>query len=473
MALDLKPAVRVPFDRLYLDPNNPRLGATRQPGYEDTEKLFDERTQRKLEARMRKTYKALKDLVASIVNMGWMPVDAILVWEVPQAPGHYIVVEGNARTTALRTIREEHAREQARLHKARADKLLDPETQKELGDRVERLAAVIDATSALEVLPVAAPSAAELARTLPRLLGVRHISHAQQWKPQATNVYIYSLYRQLFHETYGPEEKLRLEEALLRETGGMVSLNSWKVRKSIQAAVAFARFRAVYEDRLPKGERFQETDQNYFLYLFEPGFAREQFGLTDSDLWLSRESEEVLFAWAFGKPRAGRGGEPQRLPRRGGRAPLEHHRALRRPPRDALLAPARRAPPRQGPSGRADGPRLERAPRAALAGRDPAGSRGVAALHGGRHARRRPRGDQARDRRDVDPGQGVPRDAGRARRTRAAQAQAGLISSPPGGSPRGARGRRRSRPRRDPAAPGESRAAPGAGSRRARPPRRP
>jgi hypothetical protein len=307
MALDLKPAVRVPFDRLYLDPNNPRLGGARQPGYEDTAQLFGERTQRKLEARMRKTYKALKELVASIVNVGWMPVDAILVWEVPQAPGHFVVVEGNARTTALRAIREEHAREQARLHKARADKLLDPETQKELADRVARLADVIDQTAELDVVPVAAPSAAELARRLPRLLGVRHISHAQQWKPQATNVYIYSLYRQLFHETYGPEEKLRLEEALLRETGGLVSLNSWKVRKSIQAAVAFARFRAVYEDRLPKGERFQDTDQNYFLYLFEPGYAREQFGLTDADLWLAREGEEVLFAWAFAKPRAGEG----------------------------------------------------------------------------------------------------------------------------------------------------------------------
>lgn len=307
MALDLKPAVRVPFERLYLDPNNPRLGSTRQPGYDDTAKLFDERTQRKLESRMRKTYKALKELVASIVNMGWMPVDAILVWEVPQAPGHYVVVEGNARTTALRAIREELARERARLQKARADKLLDGDTLKELAARVDRLAEVVEATSVLEVLPVAAPSAAELARTLPRLLGVRHISHAQQWKPQATNVYIYSLYRQLFHETYGPDEKLRLEEALLRETGGLVSLNSWKVRKSIQAAVAFARFRAVYEDRLPKGERFQETDQNYFLYLFEPGLAREQFGLSDADLWLSREAEEVLFAWAFAKPRSGEG----------------------------------------------------------------------------------------------------------------------------------------------------------------------
>src|SRR4030095_9480131 len=126
MALDLKPAIRVPFDRLYLDPNNPRLGGTRAPGYADPTKLFDDKVQAKLEARMRKSYKALKDLVASIVNMGWMPVDAILVWETPGAPGHFVVVEGNARTTALRTIRHEHDRERARLVKARADRLGGP-----------------------------------------------------------------------------------------------------------------------------------------------------------------------------------------------------------------------------------------------------------------------------------------------------------------------------------------------------------
>jgi hypothetical protein len=305
MPLDLKPAIRVPFERLFLDPNNPRLGGTRQPGYDDPSRVFDEKVQLRLEARMRKTYKALKELVASIVNMGWMPVDAILVWEMPSAPGSFVVVEGNARTTALRTIRRDLERERARLLKARADRIVDPGSIREMDDRVSRLAEVVAATAELEVLPVAASSAADLARSLPRLLGVRHISHAQQWKPQATNFYIYSLYRQLFHETYGPEEKLRLEEALLRQAGGMVSLNSWKVRKAIQAAVSFSRFRAAFEDRLPKGERFDDADQSYFLYLFEPGYAREQFGLSDSVLWLEREAEEVLFRWAFSKPRGG------------------------------------------------------------------------------------------------------------------------------------------------------------------------
>jgi hypothetical protein len=154
----------------------------------------------------------------------------------------------------------------------------------------------------VEVLPVAAPSAAELARALPRLLGVRHISHAQQWKPHATNVYVYSLYRQLFEETY-PGERFRLEEGLLRQTATSAGLNVFKVKRAVQAVVAFQRFRAGFEDRLAEGERFQDQDQNYFLHLFEPGYPRDQFGLEENGLAMEREMEEVLFLWAFSRPR--------------------------------------------------------------------------------------------------------------------------------------------------------------------------
>src|SRR6185295_10990111 len=103
---------------------------------------------------------------------------------------------------------------------------------------------------------------------------------------------------------YG-EERLRLEEPLLREAGALVSLPSFKVRRAVQAVVAFNRFRAAWEDRLPQGERFTDLDQNFFLYLFEPGFAREQFGLDDGDLWLDREMEEIFFRWTFAKKREG------------------------------------------------------------------------------------------------------------------------------------------------------------------------
>jgi hypothetical protein len=301
--MELRAPIRVALDSLYLDPNNPRLASVEKPGYRDPGRLFDERLQTQLEVRMRNSYKGLKALIHSIVNVGWIPVDAMLVWEHPQAKGKYVVVEGNARTTALRSIRREHDRELKRLAKARSRELpAELAAVQELEESVEALGRVAAATREIEVYPVAAHSPEELFRSLPRLLGVRHISHAQQWKPYATNVYIYSLYKQIFEENYG-DERFRLEEPLLREAGALVSLHSFKVRRAVQAVVAFNRFRSAFEDRLPEGERLGEMDQNYFLYLFEPGHARDQFGLDDSDLWLDRDMEEVLYRWAFAKPR--------------------------------------------------------------------------------------------------------------------------------------------------------------------------
>jgi hypothetical protein len=300
--MDLLSPVRVPFDRLFLDPNNPRLGRDDKPGYADPPALFDERVQIQLEMRMRRTYKSIKELVTSILNMGWVPVDAMLAWEPPEAPGQFVVVEGNARTTALRMIRRDHARELARLAKISASGIIAPGLLKEQEDRVALYQRVADQTRELEILPVAAPSAADLARALPRLLGVRHISHAQQWKPHATNVYVFSLYRQLFEETYAGE-RFRLEDALIRQTAAAAGLNIFKVKRAVQAVVAFQRFRAVFEDRLPEGERFQDQDQNFFLYLFEPGYARDQLGLEENGLSMARDMEEVLFQWAFSKAR--------------------------------------------------------------------------------------------------------------------------------------------------------------------------
>ena len=300
--MDLLSAVRVPFDRLFLDPNNPRLGRADKPGYDDPPALFDERVQIQLEIRMRRSYKSIKELVGSILNMGWVPVDAMLAWEPPNAPGHFVVVEGNARTTALRMIRRDHHRELARLAKIRAGDVAAPGMLKEQEERVALYERVAAQTRELEILPVAAPSAVELARALPRLLGVRHISHAQQWKPHATNVYVYGLYHQLFEEAY-PGERFRLEDTLLRQTASTAGISHFKVKRAVQAVVTFHRFKAGFEDRLPEGERFQDQDQNYFLYLFEPGYARSEFGLGDNDLALPREMEEVLFLWAFSKPR--------------------------------------------------------------------------------------------------------------------------------------------------------------------------
>src|SRR6185437_13563870 len=70
----------------------------------------------------------------------------------------------------------------------------------DLGSRgsARQLEAIVADTDELLVYPVNAGTAEELQVILPRLLGVRHITHAQQWKPLPQSLYILALYEQLF-----------------------------------------------------------------------------------------------------------------------------------------------------------------------------------------------------------------------------------------------------------------------------------
>ena len=306
MSIDLKPPIKVSLDRLYLDPNNPRLAASERPGYDKPARLFDEKLQERLEARLRETYKGVRALSRSIVSMGWVPVDPMLVWEHPRKKGHFVVLEGNTRTTVLRGIRRDLAREKSRLARAKRNAFVDPQAVREQQQKVERYERVVQATEEIEVLPVSAKGPEELAQSLPRLLGVRHLSHAQKWRPYATNLYVFSVYRQLYEETSGTRG-LRLDDALLHQCAELVSLSAWKVRRSVQAVLGFNHFRSQYDDRLPAGERMSDDDQSYFLALLDPGHPREEFGYRDDTLWLQPEKEEVLFRWAFARPRRGPG----------------------------------------------------------------------------------------------------------------------------------------------------------------------
>jgi hypothetical protein len=310
MPVGLKYPIKVSLDRLFLDPNNPRLANEHRPGYQNPAVFFEEGVQVELEQQIRKKYR-VNGLINSILGMGWTPVDAILVWEPPPTPGRYLVVEGNTRTVALRTIRRNYERERARLARARDHRSLDPGRAVDQEEVVARYDRVIAATDELEVHPLAARNAEELGELLPRLLGVRHITHAQQWKPYATNLYIYSLYQGHFHTAYG-DVPLRLDDAILEQVAGLVSISLWKTRRSVQTAVAFSHFRDGFEGRLPEGEAFTDQDQGYFQRLLEPGYARQRFSLREEDLWLRTEMEEVLFRWAFAKPRSGAYGPDNR-----------------------------------------------------------------------------------------------------------------------------------------------------------------
>ena len=115
MEADLKKQIHVPFAKIFLDPNNPRLANEDTPGYGDPSKIFGDEIQESLNARVKEVYD-VDTLERSVLTQGWVPIDAIIVWEHPQKPNHYIVLEGNTRTVVLRGIRAIRAREEKKLH---------------------------------------------------------------------------------------------------------------------------------------------------------------------------------------------------------------------------------------------------------------------------------------------------------------------------------------------------------------------
>lgn len=303
---DLQDAKLVPFDKIHLDPNNPRIAPESPPGYLDDNALFAEDLQQSLEERVRAVYD-VANLEDSILAHGWVPIDSIIVWEHSHRPGHYIVVEGNTRTVALRTLRGSRLeRERKKLEKLKKTPSRFEEELRVQQDLVDRLENIASQTDQLRVFPVAAKSVDELQAILPRLLGVRHISHAREWKPYATNLYILSLYERLFRARHGDKVALRLEDDLVNEVASMVSLGGTKARRNIQAASAFTHFKRDYEDRLPEGEALSDEDHYFFELILQNAYPKEQFNVNKDSLRLPKESEEVLFQWAFSKPRSGK-----------------------------------------------------------------------------------------------------------------------------------------------------------------------
>ncbi len=303
MYADLNGTIKVAFDNLFLDPNNPRMSPQERPGYEDSKTLFSDSVQEYLYDKVSQVYN-VKDLEDSIISQGWVPVDQLLVWEHPKAKEKYIILEGNTRKTALKNIRERVVKEQSKLERmqTKRTKYADREI-KDQENLVHKLNQIISITNELEVIPINAKTSDELEQKLPRLLAVRHIAHAQAWSPYATNLYILSLYERLFQERYGSEVELRLEQDLINEVSKIVSLGATKVRRSLQAASAFSRFQRDFEDQLSENDTFEDEDQYYFENILQNKYAYEQFRFSPDRLYLEDEMAEVLFKWAFKYPR--------------------------------------------------------------------------------------------------------------------------------------------------------------------------
>lgn len=309
--------IPIPFDRLYLDPNNPRLGLDDRPGYENANTLFDQSLQEKLEQELaRSDIYDVDGLAQTIINQGWMPIDNIIVWPYPNRPGYYVVVEGNTRTSALRRIRrvilDREQKKLDRMEKGGSKKYSEYDLR-EQREHVERIKAVISATEKLWVLPLDAKTAEELEAKLPRVLAVRHITGAKEWGNYAEDLWLLNRYFQLFKKQYGQKRTRSWDRDLIKRVGDEASLKEQETRRKLHTASAFSHFTAEFEDQLPESESFGRGDYYLFENIFKRPFVRASLGFSEDAFNLPEYAEKALFYWIFRLPRGSNADENENV----------------------------------------------------------------------------------------------------------------------------------------------------------------
>lgn len=298
----------IPLHDLYLDVNNPRLAPERPPGYEDPAALFDPQVQEELERRAQESFD-LDGLEAAMVGQGWMPIDSILVWEHPDEPGKFVVVEGNRRLATLRLrILPRLRKAQQKLEKMQngAGKRYAKQDIGDQSDEVAKLERLAGETNPLRVLAVAAPTPQDLDQTLNRILAVRHITGPRDWGNYAEHIWLLRRYEDLFERQF-PGAAQRWEPSVIKQVADEASLSPTMTKRHLRAASAFSRFRRDFEDELPAGNEFGSGDYYLFELIARERYAREQFGLSEDVMHLPEDKARVLFDWVFREPRPKKG----------------------------------------------------------------------------------------------------------------------------------------------------------------------
>lgn len=162
--------IRVHPDALFLDPQNPRFfESSSSPNHTPDTRPDAPRTQETLRRLLVQAHGAGL-LAESILRMGFLPIDKIVVREF--SPGKFIVIEGNRRVAAIKTI---------------------------LGRTAFRIIApprhILASLASIEAARLHSPSDSEAFDCL-LIQGVRHISGVRSWGPSQQGKLIHTLTQQ-------------------------------------------------------------------------------------------------------------------------------------------------------------------------------------------------------------------------------------------------------------------------------------
>lgn len=158
--------ISVGIDELFLDVNNPRFYGETDLQLFNANDVFDLKNQEIIRQYILKKY-AASEIIESILEVGFIPVDLIVVEE---KEGRLIVIEGNRRVTALKTIFGNIER-------------------KEISVSQE----IYKSVSHFEALKIRSKNGSgELKKWI--LQGIRHVSGVRGWGPYQQAMLIYELH---------------------------------------------------------------------------------------------------------------------------------------------------------------------------------------------------------------------------------------------------------------------------------------
>jgi len=149
-------AAEIRVDRLLLDPNNYRFLDRKKFKKKVSTRFHEETVQRATLDSLEQSYQ-LDELKQSIVTNGYVPMERIIVVPYRPKPGYYLVVEGNRRVAALKSLLKD---------KSEGAISLSPK-------RVSSLAKIPCA--------VLTGKGAELKHAERVIMGIRHIAGPKEW----------------------------------------------------------------------------------------------------------------------------------------------------------------------------------------------------------------------------------------------------------------------------------------------------
>ena len=236
--------IDIELGQLLLDPNNPRFVQRTQ----STELVADEEaaTDQKQEQVLRlfsavtgdqateeddePDTTSIQDLRDSMLRIGYVAIDKIVVRRI-QGKNKFVVLEGNRRVAALKTLKRDYEAGSAPFHQA--GKRADYERHKESCEKLTVLELQTDGLS----IP-------EIQKAVSVILGIRHHGSLLPWEPVARAFNIFCEYKKLAGDDF---EDISLSQ--IKAVAERLCILPGEVKQALRSYLAYLQLReAVGED---------------------------------------------------------------------------------------------------------------------------------------------------------------------------------------------------------------------------------